>query len=75
MSYHTAQHESAEAESKTPLRAVGSAGAVCLGALILIEPMVLDTSPGLQLFQAVFVIWFWALFMCANTSGRRNSGK
>lgn len=75
MSHHTKQQGSTEAESKRPSRAVISAVAVGLGALIVLEPFVIDTKPGLQILQAVVVIWFWVLFMFAGESGLRSSRK
>lgn len=41
---------------------------VCLIALglalfIVVEPMLLDASRGLQFFQSVLLVWFWGLFM------------
>jgi hypothetical protein len=58
---------------EVPSRIVVSAAAVVLCALIGLEPLVINAKPGLQLFQAVFVFWFWALFMFAGRSirGRR----
>ena len=75
MSHHPKQQVTTRAESKRPSRAVTSAVASCLGALIVLEPLVIDTKPSLQIFQAVFVIWFWALFMFGSESDRRSSRK
>jgi hypothetical protein len=67
MSQHT--------KHQAPSRVVASVVAVFLGTLIGLEPLVIDTKPGLQIAQAVFVIWFWALFMFAGRSDRGSSGK
>jgi hypothetical protein len=75
MSHHTKQQVSTEAESKRPSRAVTSAVAVGLGVLIVLEPFVIDTKPGLQILQAVIVIWLWVLFMFGGTPDRGSSGK
>lgn len=75
MSHPTEQQVSAKAESARPLRTVASAVAVCLGAFIALEPLAIDTQPGLQIAQAAFVAWFWALFMFGTTSEHRNRQK
>ncbi len=46
-----------------------------MGVLILLEPLLIDTKPGLQVFQTVIVIWFWVLFMFAGPSDRGSTRK
>ena len=67
-----AREKPAGAEPSRPSRLVVCAVAVCMGVLILLEPLLIDAKPGLQVFYAAFVIWFSALFMFAGTSDRSN---
>jgi hypothetical protein len=46
-----------------PSRLIVCIVAGLLGLLIAVEPLVTAVPPGLQRFQAGFLIWFWALFM------------
>lgn len=51
------------AEPRDLSRLVVCAIALCVAAIITLEPYVIDTPPGLQAFQAIFMLWFWGLFM------------
>lgn len=56
------------AEPRSLSRLVVCAVAVCVAAFIVLEPFVMDTPPGLQIFQGVLIFLLWALLMSGGTS-------
>ncbi len=62
-------------EQRSPSRWVICAIGACVGAFIVAEPFVIDAKPSLQIFQGVFMAYFWALFMFGDASHRRSSRK
>ena len=56
-------------EARRPARRVICAVAVGVAAFIVLEPLVIDTKPGLQVFQAFLITGLWALLMFGGTSG------
>lgn len=53
----------AGAEPGRPSRLIITVGAICMGVVIVLEPLVINPAPGLQIFQAALMAWLWALFM------------
>jgi len=53
---------------RVPSRFLSSMIAAVAGVVILLEPYFMTTPPGLQIFQAIFMFWFWALFMFSGPS-------
>ncbi len=60
---HVVREEPHGADPRDLSRLVVCAIAVGVAAIITLEPYVIDTPPGLQAFQAIFMLWFWGLFM------------
>ena len=56
------------AEARILPRWVVCAVAVCVAAFIFLEPLMFDTPPGLQIFQALLVTGLCALLMFGGTS-------
>ena len=63
-----AKKRPARAEAKSLSRLVVCAVALCVAAFIVLEPFVMDTPPGLQIFQGVLIFLLWALLMFGGTS-------
>ena len=63
-----AKQKPARAEARILPRWVVGAVAVCVAAFILLEPLMFDTPPGLQIFQALLVTGLCALLMFGGTS-------
>lgn len=53
---------------RVPSRFLTSMIAAAAGVVILLEPYFMQTTPGLQIFQAGSMFWFWALFMFSGPS-------
>ena len=53
-----------------PSRLIVCVVAGLLGLLIAVEPLVTAVAPGLQMFQAGFLVWFWVLFMFGGGEAR-----
>lgn len=63
-----AKKRPAEAEARSLWRLAVCAVAVCVAAFIVLEPFVMDTPPGLQIFQGILTFLLWGLLTFGGTS-------